>query len=505
MCRQRSVSLTREGWSGLHGGNRVRTVAQALPDRLSAIVGPEHVLRGDQMDEYKHDATFMEAPALCTVRPADTGQVAAVVHECAAQRVPMVARGSGTSLVGGPVPMAGGVVVSLERLTRLEVDGPNTVATAGAGVITASLESAANEHGLMYPPDPASLEMSTIGGNVACNSGGMRCVKYGVTADYVTGATVVLADGRVMRLGGKLRKRASGYRLLQLFVGSEGTLGIITEVVVKLVPLPRYRATAMVGFATVEEAGAAVARSLAAGHFPAAIEILDRGSLELVRDKLPPGFEPNLQAVLIVEQDGNDEEFVRLDLMRMVEVLDGADNRIAQSSLERDKLWDARRSFGKVLMAMPKNFFAEDVAVPIAEIPVMIHRVQELARQTGLRIVTVGHAGDGNLHPTILFTDEQRHLVSHAAAQIFMDALSLGGSVSAEHGLGALKRDFAELEHGPIAIELMRQLKAVLDPDGILNPHKIFPEQQANDEFLNAMPGWMPNPNRRPRRAELGL
>jgi len=340
---------------------------------------------------------------------------------------------------------------------------------------------------------------------VACNSGGMRCVKYGVTADYVTGATAVLADGRVMRLGGKLRKRASGYRLLQLFVGSEGTLGIITEVIVKLVPLPRCRATAMVGFATVEEAGEAVSRSLAAGHFPTAIEILDRGSLELVRDKLPPGFEPNLQAVLIVEQDGNDEEFVRLDLMRMVEVLDGADNRIAQSSLERDKLWDARRSYGKVLMAMPKNFFAEDVAVPIAEIPEMIRRVQALARQTGLRIVTVGHACDGNLHPTILFTDEQRHLVSHAAAQIFRDALSLGGSVSAEHGLGALKRDFAEREHGPIAIELMRKMKAVLDPDGILNPHKIFPEQPATDEFLNAMPGWMPNPNRRPRRAELGL
>ena len=483
----------------------VRTVTQALPDRLRAIVGSEHFLQGERMDEYGHDATFMEAPALCAVRPADTEQVAAVVRECAAERVPVVARGGGTSLVGGPVPIAGGVVVSLERLTRLEVDGPNTVATAGAGVITAALDRAANEHGLMYPPDPASIEMSTIGGNVACNSGGMRCIKYGVTADYVIGATVVLADGRVMRLGGKLRKRASGYRLLQLFIGSEGTLGIITEVIVKLVPLPRFRATAMVGFASLEDAGLAVSRSLAAGHFPAAIEILDRGSLELVRDKLPPGFEPHLEAVLIVELDGNDEEFVQLDLMRMVEVLDGSDNRIAQSSLERDKLWDARRSFGKVLMAMPKNFFAEDVAVPIAEVPEMIRRVHELARQSGLRIVTVGHAGDGNLHPTILFTDDQRHLVSHAAAQIFRDALSFGGSVSAEHGLGALKRDFAEREHGSIAIELMKQMKAVLDPHGILNPHKIFPEQPADDEFLNAMPGWIPDPNRRPRRAELGL
>jgi glycolate oxidase len=476
-----------------------------LTERLRTIVGSEHVLQGERMEEYGHDATFMEAVPLCAVRPADTEQVAAVVRECAADRVPVVARGSGTSLTGGSVPLGGGVVLSLERLKTLEVDGPNTVATAGAGVITADLDRAANQYGLMYPPDPASIELSTIGGNVACNSGGMRCVKYGVTADYVIGATVVLADGRVLKLGGKLRKRASGYRLLQLFVGSEGTLGVVTEVIVKLVPLPRFRATAMVGYATVEDAGAAVARALAAGHFPAAIEILDRGSLELVRDKLPPGFEPHLEAVLIVEQDGNDEEFVQVDLMRTVEVLDGVDNRIAQSSLERDRLWDARRSYGRVLMSMPRNYFAEDVAVPIAEIPEMIRRVQELSRQSGLRIVTVGHAGDGNLHPTILFTDDQRHLVSHAAAQIFRDALALGGSVSAEHGLGALKRDYAEREHGPIAMGLMRQLKAVFDPDGILNPHKIFPEQPANDEFLNAMPGWMPDPNRRPRKAELGL
>src|SRR5438445_8073273 len=305
------------------------------------------------MEEYGHDATFLEAPPLGTVRPADTEQVAALVRECAAQRVPVVARGSGTSLVGGPVPMAGGVVVSLERLTRLEIDAPNTVATAGAGVITASLDRAANEHGLMYPPDPASLEMATIGGNVACNSGGMRCVKYGVTADYVTGATVVLADGRVMRLGGKLRKRSSGYRLMQLFVGSEGTLGIVTEAIVKLVPLPRRRATAMVGFQTLEEAGAAVARALSGGHFPAAIELLDRNALALVSHLLPRGFEPNLDAVLVVEVDGSDQEYVEMDLLRMVEVLDGMDNRIAQSPAERDRLWDARRRFGEVMRSTP--------------------------------------------------------------------------------------------------------------------------------------------------------
>ncbi len=474
-------------------------------DTLHGIVGDQHVLSGDLAEEYGHDATFMEHGLLCAVRPAGTEEVSAVVRACAETGTPIVARGGGTSLVGGPVPLEGGVVLSLERLNQLVIDAPNTVAIAGAGVITADLDRAANEHGLMYPPDPASIELSSIGGNVACNSGGMRCVKYGVTADYVTGMTVVLADGSVLELGGRLRKRSSGYRLLQLFIGSEGTLGIVTQVIVKLVPLPRHRATAMVGFRTVEDAARAVARALAAGHFPAAIELLERNAIDLVSDRLPPGFESEVEAVLIVEQDGSDEEFVQIDLMKMVEVLDGVDDRVAQTPLERTRLWDARRSFGKVLMSMPKNFFAEDVAVPISEIPEMVRRVQELGRRTGLRIATVGHAGDGNLHPTFLFTDDQRHLVSGAAAQLFRDALELGGSISAEHGLGALKRDYAEVEHGAPALALMRQLKSLLDPAGLLNPHKVFPELPADDEFLNQMSGWIPDPNRRPRRAELGL
>ncbi|TMC06739.1 MAG: FAD-binding protein [Chloroflexi bacterium] len=474
-----------------------------LLERLRAIAGPEHVLTGDAAGEFTHDATFMEHDLLAVVRPAGTDEVAAAVAACAETGTPVVARGSGTSLVGGPVPLAGGVVVSLDRLTGLEVDVANTVAVAGAGVITRQLDEAANAHGLMYPPDPASVELSTIGGNVACNSGGLRCVKYGVTADYVVGLTVVLADGQVLRLGGRLRKRSSGYRLMQLFIGSEGTLGIVTEVVVKLVPLPRHQATAMVGFRSVEAAGAAVSRMLAAGHLPAAVELLDRATLELVREKLPPGFEPDLAAVLIVEQDGNDEEFVQLELMRMVELLDGVGDRIAQSSLERERLWDARRTFGKVLMAMPHNFFAEDVAVPIGAIPEMARRIERLAAETGLRIVTVGHVGDGNLHPTLLFDEGQRHLVSGAAARIFRDAIELGGTISAEHGLGALKRDHAEAEHGSLAMGMMRQLKGMLDPAGILNPHKVLPERPPDDEFLNRIPGFLqPAPSGRGRSQE---
>jgi glycolate oxidase len=476
-----------------------------LLGQLIRIAGRPHVLSGEAAEDFTHDATFMKHGLLAVVRPASTEEVAAVVSACAEAGSPVVARGSGTSLVGGPVPLGGGVVLSLDRLTALEIDVPNTVAVAGAGVITGRLDEAANAGGLMYPPDPASVEMSTIGGNVACNSGGMRCLKYGVTADYVTGLTVVLASGEVLRLGGRLRKRSSGYRLAQLFIGSEGTLGIVTEVIVKLVPLPRHRATAMVGFASVEDAAGAVSRVLAAGHFPAALEIMDRSTLRLVRDRLPPGFDPELEAVLIVEQDGNLEDHVQIELMSMVELLGGVDNRVAQSSSERERLWEARRSFGKVLMAMPHNNFSEDVAVPISQIPEMVRRVRRLAEETGLEICVLGHAGDGNLHPCFVFSEEQRPLVSGAAAQVFRDALELGGTISAEHGLGALKRDYAEVEHGALALGLMRQLKQVMDPSNILNPHKVFPEQPADDDFLNRMPGWFPDPGRRPRHAEAGV
>lgn len=469
---------------------------------LRGIVGEAHVVTGEAAQDFTHDATFLTHDLLCVVRPASTDEVARVVGASAAAGAPIVARGSGTSLVGGSVPLDGGVVLSLDRLDSIEIDAPNTVAVAGAGAITGQIDEAAGREGLMYPPDPASLDMCSIGGNVACNSGGMRCIKYGLTADYVMGLTVVLATGRILRLGGRLRKRSSGYRLAQLFVGSEGTLGIVTEVILKLLPKPRHQATAMVGFRSLEDAAAAVARVLGAGHFPACLEIMDRATMELLRDRLPQGFEPELAAVLLVEQDGNDAEQVQIGLLEMVELLDGADNRIAQSSAERDRLWDARRSFGKVLMGMPHNFFTEDVAVPISRVPEMARRVDELSRRTGVRIATLGHIGDGNLHPTLVFEDEQRGLISGIAAQIFRDAIELGGTISAEHGLGALKRDYAEQEHGPEALALMRNLKDLLDPQGILNPHKVFPVGPADDDFLNRMPGWLGEGR---RRGEVGV
>jgi glycolate oxidase len=461
-----------------------------LLDRIRAVVGDANLIVDGRLEDYEHDGTFLQHRLSAAVLPGTTEEVAAVVKLCADTRTPVTCRGAGSGLVGGPVPLSGGVVLSLERLTELEIDSANLMAVAGAGVINGDLDAAAAEQGLMYPPDPASKMISTIGGNVACNSGGPHCLKYGLTADYVVGMTVVLADGSVLELGGRIRKRSSGYRLLHLFIGSEGTLGIVTQVIVKLVPRPRHHATAMVGFTTIEEAAAAVRRLLQSGHFPAALELMNQGALEIVGHLLPAGFKPSHEAVIVVEQDGNDSEQVLLQLAEMVEILGGVDNRVAQSEAEREGIWNARRHFGAVLVEQRKNVFSEDIGVPISQIPEMVHRFQALAEKYGVSMPTVAHAGDGNLHPTLVFEEEQRHLIGPIAAQIFRDAVELGGTISAEHGLGALKRDFAALEHSAEEIGWWRRLKDLYDPLGILNPHKIFPEQPADDHFLDNQPGW---------------
>jgi glycolate oxidase len=471
-----------------------------LLDEFVQIVGQRNVLTGNAVDPFTHDATFMEGHVEAAVLPATTAEVSRVVAACSRHRIPVVARGSGTSLVGGSVALSAGIVLSLERLNGIAIDRGNVCAVAGAGAITAQIQEAAAPHGLMYPPDPASAQMSSIGGNVACNSGGPSCLKYGLTADYVIGMTVVLADGQILSLGGRTRKRSSGYRIAQLFVGSEGTLGLVTEVILKLIPLPKHRATAMVGFQSPSEAGVAVAHLMSSGHLPAALELMDREALQVVKQLLPAGFGTDFGCVLLIEHDGNGAAEVQQELEEMVVALGGDDNRIAQSNSEREKLWYARRSFAKVLMAKPKNFFAEDVSVPIASIPEMLDRIHRLATDTGLRIPVVGHAGDGNLHPTFVFEDGQRDLVGPAAARLFADALALGGSISGEHGLGALKRDHARAEHSELEFNLMWQVKRLLDPNGILNPHKVFPEGPADDTFLERQPGWRGGR----RRSEIG-
>jgi glycolate oxidase len=460
-------------------------------DELRAVVGDAGFVEGDALRPYTHDATFMHGDETAALRPASSDEVARCVAICNEARVPVVARGGGTSLVGGPVALAGGVVLSLDRMSAIEVDAPSACAVVGAGAINGDLQRAAAEHGLWYPPDPSSFEISTIGGNVACNAGGICCLKYGVTADYVIGLTVVLADGELLELGGRTRKRSSGYRLMQLFVGSEGTLGVITAVTVKLIPLPRARRVAFVAYDDNVAAGEAVARLLGAGHLPCALELMDRGALALVAELLPAGLPGDVGAALIVEQDGSDGAVVEEELQAMVAVLGGVDNRIAIDAQQRERLWQARRDFGKVaLEATGARALAEDVVVPIAQIPAMLARVEEIRARSGLRIPVVGHAGDGNLHPMILFDDADSGRVGAVAEEIFRAAVALGGSISAEHGLGALKRDHAALEHSARALGVMRGLKDQLDPNGILNPHKVLPEGAADAGFLERLPGW---------------
>lgn len=458
--------------------------------KLEDVVGSNHVRVSSGNELFDHDATFVDGTVSAVVHPRNTNEVATLLERCHEMKVPVTARGAGTSLVGGPVPLSGGVVLVLDRLNEVVVDARNICVVAGAGAVTGDIQSAAAEFGFLYPPDPGSVGISTIGGNIACNAGGMCSVKYGVTADYVIGLTVVLADGSILTLGGKTRKRSSGYRLIQLFIGSEGTLGVVTEATLKLMPLPRYRSAAMIGYNRLEDAAEAVSRTLAAGHFPSSLEILDSNAVNLLSGHLPQGFKPKLAGVLLVEQDGNDEAWTRAELDRMMANLGGSVRLVAETEAEREALWAGRRHFGRILMSRRKNHFSEDVAVPIGAVPEMVKRVQAVGEETGLTIATVGHAGDGNLHPCFVFDDDERHLVGPAAERIFRMALELGGTISAEHGLGALKRDFSELEHGDTSIGLMRDIKSLLDPEGILNPHKIFPEGPADGEFLDRLPGW---------------
>ncbi|MHB8509105.1 MAG: FAD-binding oxidoreductase [Candidatus Dormibacteria bacterium] len=479
-------------------------VSADLLDQLRRTVDDRGFVVGEALEPYSHDATFITCVPAVVLLPRSAEQVVQIMRICSATGIPVVARGAGTSLVGGPVPLAGGVVLSLERMDTIEVDAANACAVVGPGAINGHLQQAAGEHGLMYPPDPGSVDISTIGGNVACNAGGMSCLKYGVTADYVLGMTVVLADGTILRLGGRTRKRASGYRLAQLFVGSEGTLGVITEICLKLIPRPKHRSVGLVTYPSAVAAGEAVARLLGSGRLPCALELMDRGALEMVSAHLPADLAPDLAAILIIEQDGSDSEMVMTELQEMVGILGGIDNRIALDAVQRERLWGARRNIGKVLMGMRQNFFAEDISVPIARIPEMLASIELRALDSGLRIPVVGHAGDGNLHPMILFDDADRDKVGPIAAGFFSDAVALGGSISAEHGLGALKRDHASSEHDEPEMELMRAIKKVLDPSGILNPHKIFPEGPADGGFLDRQPGWGVKALGERERAELG-
>jgi glycolate oxidase len=459
-----------------------------MPDRtfiheLQETIGPEKVLASlEDRIAYSYDGTFEQDLPDVAVLPESTEEVAAIVCLANEHDVPVVPRGMASGLAAASVPFGGGIALSLTRMNRvLEIDEENHTAWVEAGVVTVDLEAAVEELGLFYPPDPSSNEQSTIGGNIACNAGGPRCLKYGVTGDYVLGLTVVLADGQVLKTGGKAIKNVVGYDLNGLFVGSEGTLGVITQALLRLTTKPKFVRTARAEFPALEDASRTVNAILDVGVIPATLEIMDETAIRCIEEAMGLGLPLDVEAMLIIETDGSDEEAVLREIETVARVCQESGAReviIAETEVEREQLWRARRSVSPSLARKAPNKLGEDITVPRSAIPEAVHRIKNISANYGLPIVVFGHAGDGNLHPNILFDkrdDEQWRKVEQIVGEIFHVALELNGTLSGEHGVGTLKRPYMEEALGTLSLNVQRRIKEALDPRGILNPGKVLP------------------------------
>ena len=436
----------------------------------------------DIVEAYRRDQTSAVVPGKprCVVSARSTDEVAATMRWASEHGVPVVPRGGGTSLAGGAAAIDGGVILSLARMNAiLELDPANELAVAEAGVVNADLDRAAAAHGLMYPPDPSSYETSTIGGNLATNAGGLRCVKYGVTRDAVLGLEAVLADGRILRTGRRTIKGVAGYDLTSLFVGSEGTLGVLTSATLRLRPRPAAAPTTVAAsFAGFGAAARAVTAILQARLQPSLLELLDRVTLRAIDDWKHLGFGGEVQALLIA-QDDTDDAARRAALIRDICAEHGALLAdVSTTEAEARQLLDIRRLAYPAVERLGATL-VEDVCVPRSRLPEMAERIEQAAARHGVTIATVAHAGDGNLHPVFVYDrgraeGEVPEHVWAAADEVFRAALDLGGTLTGEHGVGLIKRRWLALELGDDSIAVHRAIKAALDPSGILNPGKVL-------------------------------
>jgi glycolate oxidase len=406
--------------------------------------------------------------------------VVEVFRLCTLHQVPVTPVAARTGKSGGSLPVRRGLSLSAERMNHVkEISTEDLVCVTEPGVITGDLMKAVEEKGLFYPPDPNSLEMCTIGGNVAENSGGPRALKYGVTREYVLGLEVVMPTGEVLRVGKRTLKGVAGYDLTALIVGSEGTLGFVTEITLKLIPKPRHVITSLVIFDSLDRAAKAISAVLAAGVLPRTLELLDSNAIRAV-DGRGFRFPPGAQAACIVEVDGNVEESLLSEMARVGEVCTAhgaTETIVAQNEEQRRNLWAARRVVSTALRALKPMKISEDIAVPRSRIPDMVEVVQQLGRKYHLLVATYGHAGDGNLHANILFDNEsERPMVDAAVGEMLRAAVQMRGTITGEHGVGIAKKDFMVMEQGAELVALQKRLKAFFDPHGILNPGKIFPD-----------------------------
>lgn len=453
-------------------------------DALKKIVGAEHVLTSkEDLLSYSYDATpgFQHMPDAVVV-PGNTEEVSKVMALANQEKIAVYPRGSGTNLSAGCVPTKGGIVLLMTRFDKIiEIDTANLVATAEPGVIVSDLNKAIEPSGLIYPPDPGTVTTATLGGTVSENAGGLRGLKYGVSKHYVMGLEVVLADGKVINTGGKNVKDVSGYDLTKLFTGAEGTLGVITKIIVKLMPAPEARKAMMAIFNNLDNAGNSIAAIIANKIIPATLEIMDNATIRTVEDYAKVGLPVDAQAVLLIEVDGI-PEVVEKEANKVLEVLkaNNADEiRVAKDASERDKIWAARRAALPALAKLRPTTFVEDATVPRSLVPDMIRAVNEIAAKYNVQIGTFGHAGDGNLHPTIVCDirdAEEMERVYKAMDEIFGTAIKLGGTLSGEHGIGLGKLKYMEDQFGAAGMATMRAIKKALDPNCILNPGKLVGE-----------------------------
>lgn len=461
---------------------QVHSQMQNLTADLTAILDPERVLwEQEHLITYGYDGTasLNQLPG-CVVFPTTTEEVSKIVQYAALNKIPIVTRGSGTGLSGGSVPVPECIVMCLVRMDRvIELDEKNLTVLVEAGVVTQKVTELADAVGLLYPPDPGSMKISTIGGNVAENSGGLRGLKYGVTRDYVMGLEAVLPNGEIVWLGSKCVKDVAGYSMKDVFIGSEGTLGIITKVLLQLVPKPQTKKTLFATFARMDAAAETVSAIIAAKIIPCTLEFLDKITIRCVEEFARIGLPLDIEAALLMETDGTPAAVQdEATAMEQIARANGAlEIHIAQNEEEAAKLSVARRAAFSALARVSPTTILEDATVPRSELAKMILFIQEVATRYDLQIGTFGHMGDGNLHPTIL-TDEKNtaemERVEKALHEIFDYAIQLGGTITGEHGVGIAKKKFLQSEVGEASLNLMRSLKQMLDPDGILNPGKIF-------------------------------
>jgi len=459
---------------------------QFICKQLRDIVG-ETYFRNDPeaLVSHSYDATpMLQAMPEGVIYPATKEEVAAILKLANKNHIPIVGRGAGTNLCGGTIPIEGGIVMVMNRMNKLlEIDQVNMTATVQPGLNTKEFHLAVEKLDLFYPPDPSSMVISSMGGNIMECSGGLRGLKYGTTKDYVIGLEAVLPSGEIIRTGGKLYKDVAGYDLTKLLVGSEGTLAIITEAIVKLMPLPKHKKTMLAMFKDINDAAATVSAIIGHQIIPATLEFIDNPTLRVVEEFNKIGLPLDMEAVLLIEQDGNDLGVIERDIDAISEIClanHSAGVKLAQSAEEAEKLMKARRSALSTLARIRPTTILEDATVPRSKIAEMVLEINVIAKKYKVQICTFGHAGDGNLHPTCI-TDardkEEIHRVEQAFDEIFDTAIRLGGTITGEHGVGMVKAPYLEWKVGAAGIELMKNIKRAFDPNGIMNPGKLFPKE----------------------------